>query len=242
MGSARQQKEQRNLRQVSAWSRGRTDQVFQLSPNDVLVQIALPLVLILAIASRLLMATSQQGPAVMDLWKQYLMVRIDAVTEAWVADSNLALFPSADRIQWQGTWPADPDFAHLCMVAGDLANPEALADQLLDRALAYVPEGQVGDAALSYRDLVERYPEMALDDARRAFALEVLLRRQAAWTRKLEDLQWSLVSRCLENLPAGDPHLHPDPGVQLRQLAATLREKEIELSPGVMGEYGGGME
>ncbi|MGA0369486.1 MAG: hypothetical protein ACO3N7_08555, partial [Kiritimatiellia bacterium] len=217
MGNPRQQIEQRNLRQVSAWSRGRTEQVFHLSPNDVLVQIALPLVLILAIASRLLMATSQQGPAVMDLWKQYLMVRIDAVTEAWVADSKLTLFPSADRIQWQGFWPVDSDFAHLCSVAGDLENPEELSDRLLAQVLSYVPVGQVGDAALSYHALAERYPDMALDPARREFALEILMRRQAEWKSQIEDLQWSMLSRCLEKLPADDPHLHPDPGVQLRQ-------------------------
>lgn len=237
------QQEQSRLRKISALSRGRPEQVFQLSPNDVLVQIALPLVLILAIATRLLMASSQQGPAVMDLWQQYLIMRMDAVSDHWERNAGLNQFPTAQRIQWDGPWPADAAFARLSQESLPLSDPTTMAAALLDQALQYEPEdGGSGEANLSYMDLVSHYPSMELDAARRQFALSHLGKRIQRWHLQMEELQWSVVATCVASLPAGDPHLASDPGAQMHRLSRTLEERGYPLLPSVREEYGEGME
>ena len=57
-----------------------------LSPNDALVQVALPLVLILAIITRLMVieyteAVRNKGPRILEMWKQQLILRIDTVMD-----------------------------------------------------------------------------------------------------------------------------------------------------------------
>ena len=68
-----------------------------LSPNDALVQVALPLVLILAIITRLMVieyteAMRNQGPRILDMWKQQMILRSDTVMDAWERKAELGAF------------------------------------------------------------------------------------------------------------------------------------------------------
>ena len=232
--------ERKAIRRIQELAKGRPEKVFALSPNDVLVQISLPLVLILAIATRLLMASSQQGPSVMDLWKQYLLMRIEAVAVEWEQETGLQEFSSIDRVQWQGAWPDDSRFAHLCSGAQALADVTALCSNLLEQALNYVPGGDEGELALSYNELIEHYPDMALDGARLVFALTHVEERCLQWKRRVEDLQWGVIGRCVSALPAGDEHLDRDLTLQMARISGELESRGVLLLPSVRNEYGGG--
>jgi hypothetical protein len=232
--------ERRAIRRIQELAKGRPEKVFALSPNDVLVQISLPLVLILAIATRLLMASSQQVPSVMDLWKQYLLMRIEAVAGEWEQDAGLQEFPSLDRVQWQGAWPHDRRFAHLCVSAQGLADVAVLSSNLLEKALVYVPAGDDGELALSYKELIEHYPDMALDGERLDFAMDHIQQRCRRWQAHVEDLQWGVVGRCVTALPAGDKHLDRDLALQMAQISDELAARGVTLLPSVRNEYGGG--
>jgi hypothetical protein len=235
---AKVSQERAQLRRIQERAKGRPETVFALSPNDVLVQIALPLVLILAIATRLLMASSQEGPSVMDLWKQYLLMRIDAVSESWERDAGLLEFPSPDRIRWEGPWPADPRFAELCTQSQELTDLAGLASNLLEQALVYVPETGEGDVVLSYRDLVDHYPKMALDEDREAFALNHIQQRCRRWQAQVEDLQWGVVGKCAASLPPGDERLNRNLAKQMELLSHELDSRGVLLLPSVREEYG----
>ncbi|MBT3193578.1 MAG: hypothetical protein HN341_13595 [Verrucomicrobia bacterium] len=230
--------ERAQIRRIQERAKGRPESVFAVSPNDVLVQIALPLVLILAIATRLLMASSQSGPSVMDLWKQYLLMRMDAVSGEWERDSGLPEFVSFDRIQWEGAWPADARFSDLCTRAQELTHSSSLTSNLLERSLAYVPEAGEGDLVLSYHELVEHYPEMALDEERREFALNHLEQRCRKWHARVENLQWEVVGQCVALLPAGDEHLDKNLATQMALLSRELEGRGVPLLPSVREEYG----
>lgn len=232
--------ERKAIRRIQELAKGRPEKVFALSPNDVLVQISLPLVLILAIATRLLMASSQQGPSVMDLWKQYLLMRIDAVAGQWEQDAGLQEFPALDRVQWKGAWPQDERFAHLCINAQPLANVPVLSSNLLEQALTYIPEGGEGDEVLSYRELVQHYPEMALDGKRLEFALGNIQQRCRQWKTRVEDLQWGIIGRCVAELPPGDKRLNSDLATQMVRLSDELESRGVQLLPSVRNEYGSG--
>jgi len=94
----------RAARQIDALVNRSKTKLYTHSPNDVLVQIALPLILILAIIARLtmvassMMAQQDTGPAVMELWKQQIILRIDRILDDWESDANLAVFSDFSRV------------------------------------------------------------------------------------------------------------------------------------------------
>ena len=133
--------EKRQFVRLEKLAKTSSPKLFSLSPNDVLVQIALPLVLILAIATRLMMmATQDEGPVILELWKQQLILRIDWVLDKWEKESGLSMFPDFNRVQWNGIWPDDQQYQRLCANGKDLANIENLTLKLYHEALEYKPE------------------------------------------------------------------------------------------------------
>ena len=145
-----------------------------------------------------------------------------------------------DRVQWNGAWPQDQRFAHLCSNTQPLADVSALSSNLLEQALTYVPEGGEGDVVLSYRELVEHYPEMELDGERLEFALGHIQQRCRQWKTHVEDLQWGVIGRCVAELPPGDEHLNRDPATQMVQVSGELESRGVQLLPSVRNEYGSG--
>ena len=240
--------------QLDALANKSARKFFSFSPNDVLVQVALPLVLILAIAVRLmhvaLSATTQdQGPVILDLWKQQLILRIDAALDRWEKESGLAALPDFERVLWSGAWPDDPRFQQLCARGAALADTPRLAIELYEQALRHEPAG--GDAAAaSY--LVQLYdplsavkpenpdaipPEFTITPERRAFALSYIEERSRTWKEQVETLQWSAVNRIARALPLQDGITERNLQEQMKQLAQSLEARGYPLLPSVIHAY-----
>lgn len=226
-----------------------------LSPNDVLVQIALPLVLILAIATRLMtmaqvMSDRDRSATVLDLWKQQLILRMEHVLSRWERDMELATFTDASRIRWDGRWPADEAFQTLSLKSQMLAEPETLTDQLYREALQDFGVDQDGRVEGMFFPLYDPevhgdppsdrllHDDEIMTPERRAFARAYLSERQATWHDHVAALQWGLVSRVVENLPPEDALSDGRLTVQMRNLALALEERGYPLLPSVAQAYG----
>ena len=76
------------------------------------MQIALPLVLILAIITRLMVieyteAMRNKGLRVLEMWKQQIILRMDTVMNDWEKQAELGAFPDFSRVQWKGAFQLD---------------------------------------------------------------------------------------------------------------------------------------
>lgn len=249
--------ERRDYEQLDEAIGHSTHKLFNMSPNDVLVQIALPVVLILAIATRLItigqgLNNHSRDQAVMDLWKQHLILRVDRALDEWEQQSQLQQFSDLGRIYWDGAWPRDERLSQLCKQAHDLADLEGMRTALYRRSLTYQPgkspaEGaEVNWTALLYDPLYSP-PGMAsnnvpadfrIDEARRQFALQYIGERCKRWRGEIEALQWKLVEHLASRLPAGSPLADARLDIQMRNIARALDEHGYPLLPAICGEYG----
>ena len=240
--------------QLDALANKSSHKFFSFSPNDVLVQVALPLVLILAIAVRLMhvalnAASQDQGPVILDLWKQQLILRIDGVLDRWEKDSGLAALPDFERVLWSGSLPEDPRFKQVCTHSADLAEPTQLAGQLYEQALRYEP-AESTNATTSY--LVQLYDPLSsvkpenpesipadftITPERRAFALSYIEERCRTWKDQVETRQWSAVKRIARSLPLQDGITERNLQEQMKQLAHALDERGYPLLPSVIHAY-----
>lgn len=232
-----------------------THKLFNMSPNDVLVQISLPVVLILAIATRLItigQGMSQQGqnPAVLDLWKQHLILRVDRTLDQWEKQSGLSEFPDFNRVYWANHWPEDDHFRQLCKKATELAEMEKLKETLYRESLSAPPATQPGNASPGHFTALydPRYatpgvasnsvaPEFRIDDARRQYAFQYIEERCKRWSREIEDLQWKLVGRLASELPAGDTLTDARLETQMKNIATALEARGYPLLPAITHEY-----
>lgn len=231
----------RAARQIDALANRSRTRLYTHSPNDVLVQIALPLILILAISTRLTMVAynlhSQRdtGPAVMELWKQQLILRIDRVLDIWETDANLAVFSDFSRVQWQDAWPGDPRYQQLCRKAQTLDNPSALQHSILEQALAT-------QAAATDKALAAGVSKQALTldpgSAEAAYAEDYIARRLAQWRDQIANLHWQTVGAVAERLPLGTDAEAADVRAQLRHIARELDARGYPLVATVRAEYG----
>lgn len=229
------------IRRIDLLTGRRSEKLFSLSPNDVLVQIALPLILILAIATRLMMMhhqvilqQQQQGPAILDLWKQVLIQRLDAVMDEWQSDVGLELFPSIDRVQWGADgWPADQDFSRTCQQLKALNDVSALQHQLYQEALLASDDSGLHvlyDPALNEGPPPENLPkELFIDEEKRAYALAYIHRRTQEWKTQALNLQWGLINRVLQDLPPDTPLADKDLSVQMNNLSLALDQQGYPL-------------
>lgn len=234
-----------------------THKLFNMSPNDVLVQISLPVVLILAIATRLITIgqgmTQQQSasPAVLDLWKQHLILRVDRSLDTWEKESGLREFSDFGRVYWKDHWPEDARFRQLCQKASALANLEAMKETLYRESLTYRPETNTTTrtGAGGITPLYDpRYappgmtsnsvpPEFRIDETRRHFALAYIEERCKRWNREIEDLQWKMIDRLATELPAADPLASSHLATQMKNITAALEARGYPLLPGISHEY-----
>lgn len=243
----------KNFKLLDELERRQRKRLFTFSPNDALVQISLPLVLILAIATRLMIVSQSisardQGPVILDLWKQQLILRIDRVMEEWRAQSQLEAFPDFERIQWRAGWPADERFGRLCTTARELDRIPVLATNIYRRALKYRPEAEEGGGkfAVLYDPLSPIAPpdagkipeQFRITPARRAFAFDYIGEKAAKWRERIESLQWSVVARCAAELPLDDDLADAEIAVQARKLAAGLEQQGYPLLESITSEYG----
>ena len=235
-----------------------TSSLFNMSPNDVLVQISLPVILILAIATRLItigQSLSHQDAnreqAVLDLWKQHLILRVDRALDRWEKESGLPQFSDFGRVYWNNRWPDDSRFRGLCQKAIALGDLSKVTESLYREALAYRPSdtNAAGGGPLGATALYDpRYaipgmnsnavpPEFKIDDARRRYAFQYIEERCKRWTQEVEDLQWKMIDRLASELPPGDPLTDAKLDVQMKNIAAALESRGYPLLPGVSREY-----
>lgn len=234
-----------------------TRKLFNMSPNDVLVQISLPVVLILAIATRLItigqgLSQQSQNPAVLDLWKQHLILRVDRALDRWEKDSGLPQFPDFSRVQWSQRWPQDEPFRRLCRKAEELADLERLKESLYRDSLSARPADTNAAAPDAVTWAVTLYdprypapgmtsnsvpPEFRMDDVRRQYALQYIEERCKRWSRDIEDLQWKMVDRLVADLPPGDPLTSARLDEQMGNIAAALAARGYPLMPAIRHEY-----
>lgn len=227
-----------------------------LSPNDALVQVALPLVLILAIITRLMVieyteAMRNQGPRILDMWKQQLILRVDTVMDAWEKEAELGAFPDFARVQWEGAFPDDERFASLCGKALEMNDRAKLQDDLYNNALAYEPPAGEEEGALQfitlYDPLAKAQPadpslvseDFIINKERRDYAFGYVADRVAKWKEQVEGLQWAVVAQCADQLPLEEVGEAQD-GVsaQLVRVAGELTKRGYPLLNTVVGEYG----
>ncbi len=234
-----------------------THKLFNMSPNDVLVQISLPVVLILAIATRLItigqgVSSQNQNVAVMDLWKQHLILRIDRTLDAWEKQSGLAQFSDFGRVYWSDHWPKDDGFSQLCQKARELSDLEKMKITLYRDSLSYHPleTNTASNAGANWT--VTLYdpifaaagaasnsvpPEYRIDDARRHYAMQYIEERCKRWSREIETLQWKMVDRLAAELPVGDALADARIEVQMKNISAALEARGYPLLPGISHEY-----
>ncbi len=249
--------ERRQFAQLDALANRSASKFFSFSPNDVLVQISLPLVLILALATRLMMiglslAGRDRGPVILDLWKQQLILRVDAVLGRWERESGLAALPDAERILWNGAWPGDARFQQLCQAGRALADLPGFARALYAQALRYQPDAGEPEADTRFAYLVQLYdpqsgvavpdpdavpPEFRITPERRAFALRIIEERGRQWSAHVENLQWSAVAHAARSLPLEASVSDASLPAQMKKLAAAFDARGYPLLPAVAHEY-----
>jgi len=249
--------EHKQLESLDALTGRSSRKLFSLSPNDVLVQISLPLVLILAIATRLMMigqsmASMDQGPVILDLWKQQLILRVEHVLTDWENESGLSSFQNFDRIQWSGQWPNDSSFKKLCSSGLELEDLESIKLTLYRKALHYHPAASDSDETqfdflqVLYDPLesdpppdAEQIPEdFRIDAERRAYALEYIGERSLKWKSKIENLQWGMIDKVVAGLPAEDSLTDKRLSVQMKNISKALSDRGYPLMPSIADEYG----
>ena len=233
----------------------------ELSPNDVLVQIALPLVLILAIVIQLLtVATSveeqvterkDEGPVLLDLWKQQLILRIDRIFSLWEQDSGITTLSDLDRIKWKSGWPEDELLQNLFNKGLELGNFRELKKRIYNDALEYDPRehGESEETAELFKELYDPEAENPLtngedvtddyriDDKRRNYAKSYIGERCLKWKESLENIQWATVDKIVSTLPVDSEMTDRNLATQMNNISKALDDLGYPLLPSVIQEY-----
>ena len=220
--------EQKQFERLDQLARGSAVSRFSMSPNDVLVQVSLPLILILAIATRLFTA-QDQNPLVLELWKQQIILRVERALNNWENSSNLTAFPDFSRVQWSGNWPEDARYQSFCLYARSLDRMKELKQSLLQEALAMPIVATNGAPPAAFEGL--------LDNERREYALAYIEQRCLKWKNRAADLQWATVERVLRSLPVGDPLTDRSLEKQMNNLSGALKQRGYPLMDSVVDEY-----
>lgn len=245
-----------NLQGLDDLIRGKKKNSLSLSPNDALVQIALPLVLILAIITRLMVieyteAMRNKGPRVLEMWKQQLILRMDTVMNKWEKQAELGAFPDFSRVQWKGAFPVDERFKSLCARAQEMDNRKNLEDDIYNQALAYTPPIEDEESASFFVPVFDpdaKYQpknadkisdEFVINEERRAYAMRHIADRVSKWKEQVEGLQWAAVAQCADKMPLNALGGSPDKiSTQLTRVASEMNKRGYPLMNSVVEEYG----
>jgi hypothetical protein len=228
---------------------------FALNANDALVQISLPLVLILAIATRLMvigqqMAEEEQGPKILDIWKQQLILRIDSLMNDWEKESYYNKFNSAADITWQDSYPNDEFLQTLCINSKILDTIPKISTNFYIEALAYQPTSLstnessgtltiLYDAELS-KDIPEgTEKEYIITQSHRQYALDHIEKRCLMWQSNVENLQWDMIANIAAKQPIEDIEItDKELAVQMQKIAYALKIRNYPILNSIQTEYG----
>ncbi len=239
----------RQIRSIDDLVSSSPTKLFSLSPNDALVQISLPLVLILAIMTRLLvigqtMTAQEESPAILEMWKQQLIFRIDQVMDDWAVEAELPAFPDASRILWEGSFPGDARFQKLCEKSQELNKQDALQLRLYEEALLPDPDAE-GPLLVLYDPLASVTPddvsilppESLITPERRAYALAHIADRMLQWRKQVEELQWTAISETAARLPLNESSQPVEAASELRRISKELSQRGYPFLDRVTQEY-----
>ncbi|MGF1452425.1 MAG: hypothetical protein ACFB21_10175 [Opitutales bacterium] len=225
---------------------------WQMSPNDLLVQIALPLVLILAIVIQLMSLQVERAEAeesFLEPWKQQLILRLDEVFAEWEEEARLDAIESASDISFGDRFPEDRDFSALSQRTQSLADPGRLTERLYQRALEYDPEeaGAPPEVVELFRPLYDPASggtrpddisdEFVITPERREFAERYIDERMDQWQQQVQTLQWATINHIVSTLTIDDPLSSPNSAEQLERIAEALEDRGYPLLPAVVNEY-----
>lgn len=248
------------MRSIDDLASASPKRMFALSPNDVLVQVSLPLVLILAIITRLMiigqtLATQERGPVILEMWKQQLLMRMERVLSEWEIEAQLPAFPEFSRIGWADALPNDQRFGTLCATARVLDDPAEHKMDLYHNVLRYRSAASEVDEITEATEkfyLLELYdpqapfkpehperipPEFMITPERRDYALNYISDRILQWKQQVQDLQWSVVAESAAHLPFDPDADEAQVAGQMRRLARLLEEEGYPLLRSVKEEF-----
>ena len=239
----------RQIRSIDDLVSSSPTRLFSLSPNDALVQISLPLVLILAIMTRLMvigqsMTAQEESPAILEMWKQQLIFRIDQEMDGWATEAELPAFPDASRILWEGSFPSDARFKTLCEKSQALNKQDVLQLWLYEQALLPDTEGE-GPSLILYdplasvkpENLSDLPPESLITPERREYALAHIADRMLQWRKQVEELQWTAISETAARLPLDEEAESAEASSELRRIARELSQRGYPFLDRVTQEY-----
>ena len=248
-------------KQIIAALTGKTPPAsLELSPNDVLVQIALPLILILAIIVQLLTVaqsstvqkkTTGEGPVLLDLWKQQLILRIERINAMWEKDSSINEFSNLSQVGWSKEWPKDEKFKKLCEKGLAFLGDPDFKVRIYKDALAYDAEQMETDPenVSLFQDLYdpnfisesgdksEVPEEYHINDERRDYIYRYIEERCLKWQETLENLQWGVVEKIVTALPIDHELSNKNLAVQMENISQALEDLGYPLMPSVIQEY-----
>lgn len=232
------------------------EQKSSVSPNDGLVNLSWPIILILAIAA---IATSGQAEAIseitdvvqrlekqdkdeiiLELWKQALIRRVDLVCASRREEWRLDMFPIADRVKRQQGWPSDGDFSHLCEHAKELNDTGKLTLSLYKAALANNADGLGrmfdpmtfrGSSPLVGPNVLGRSKEA---NEQRAFALARIRERCLHWREHVRELQLHVVEEVLDEPAAVASVMASDSSTMKLKIASALKKRGYPLLSDVL--------
>lgn len=247
-------KEKRQMRQLEllmSGKKGGGDQM-QLSPNDALVQVALPLVLILAIIARLMVFEIRtEDPNYLDPWKQQLILRSEKVLSKWEKESKLGAFPEFSRVQWGETTPEDELFQTLCQRGKELEQIDKVKKKLYGQVINYEPdkEGVSKEEAILFKDIYD--PEYSkkevegigeqfiINEEKRNYAMQYIEERCLNWRTIIEGHQWEMLKKVLEGTTLTDVESGSDRISKLMEkIAGQLEAKGYPLLATIKDKYG----
>jgi len=229
---------------------------FALNANDALVQISLPLVLILAIATRLMvigqqMAEEEQGPKILDIWKQQLILRIDSLMNDWEKESYYNKFNDSSDITWHDSYPNDEYLQILCKNSKILDTISAISTNFYVDSLVYQPvslssNDMSGTLTILYDSELSDIPENTekeyiISPSHRQYALNHIQKRCFMWKTKVENLQWEIIANIAAKQPIEDTEItDQELAAQMKKIAYALKIRNYPILNSIQTEYGTG--
>ncbi len=227
---------------------------FALNANDALVQISLPLVLILAIATRLMvigqqMAEKEQGPKILDIWKQQLILRIDSLMNDWEKESYYNKFNDASDITWHDSYPNDEYLQTLCNNSKILDEIPTVSTNFYLDALAYQPTSissndSSGTLTVLYDSELSEIPEnieneYIISPEHRQYAISHIQKRCLMWKSKVENIQWDIIANIAAKQPIEDKEITDEElAAQMEKIAYALKIRKYPILKSIQTEYG----
>lgn len=225
---------------------------WQLSPNDVLVQIALPLVLVLAIIIQLMKIEVENAEAeesYLEPWKQQIILRINHVQSIWADRFGVSDYQVPQDIVWGARFPNDRRFSELNKYSQRLADIPSFREIIYKEALS-IDAGEldkdsflfeslrpVWDSEYSVMKPADMTEGFVYEGEQREFALQVVEDQLANWKQQVESLQWEVVNRVVSTLTLSDPLSDADPATQMQKISNELSSRGYPLLPSVVNEY-----